>query len=283
VNELRLSERVYTPDADRRRGMLAWRDMVSDLWSSRELLWRLGHRDLAVTYRQSLLGYIWVLVLPLLTVALFTYLSTTRVMPIGQTALPYPAYALWGLVMWQLFASILAATTASLAKAGALVTKIDFPKEIIVFAAVSKPLVEFAVKQLMVFGMFFLYDVSLSAAVWLVLPIVVLVVLMATGLGLMLSLANLVIRDVANLVGIIGTFGMFAAPVLYPPPTTEPFSLLVILNPFSPLLMASQDLLSSGRVGQPMLLIASAIFTGLCFLFGWRVFRIVIRRVTERA
>jgi lipopolysaccharide transport system permease protein len=283
VSEIHLAERVMAPDADRRRGLRVWADMLADLWSSRELLLRLAHRDIAVSYRQSLLGYLWVLVLPLATVALFTYLSSMRIIPIGATALPYPAYALWGVVLWQLFASTLIATTSSLAHAGSLVTKIDFPKEVIVFGALGKPLLEFLVKLLLVVALFVFYGVGLHATALLVLPIVLLVLMMATGIGLMLSLANLVVRDVANLVTLVTTFGLFAAPVLYPPPLQEPFSLLVILNPFSPLLMASQDLLSEGALRHPQLLSAGALFAVLCLLLGWRMFRVVIRRVTERA
>lgn len=283
MNEVSLLERVNSPDVDRRRGMYVWADMVRDLWLSRELLFQLAFRDIAVSYRQSLLGYLWVLLLPLATVALFTYLSSARVVPIGNTVLPYPAYAVWGVVLWQLFANTLTATTTSLARAGSLVTKIDFPKEVIVFSAVSKPLLEFAAKLVLVSIVFLLYDVTVPVAAALVVPIILLVVMMATGIGLVLSLANLIVRDVANLVAVLTTFGMFAAPVLYPPPVSEPFSLLVVLNPFSPLLMGTQDLLSVGRLNHPMLLAASAIFAAFCFAIGWRVFRVVIRRVTERA
>jgi lipopolysaccharide transport system permease protein len=275
--------RIYTPDPDHGRGLRVWADMLHDAWSARELLWRLAHRDLTVSYRQSLLGFAWALILPLVTVALFAYLSSTRLVPIGATPLPYPVYALWGVVLWQLFASTLGASTVSLANAGALVTKIDFPKEVIVFAAVSRPLLEFAVKLVLVVAVAVYYEVAPSLQVLWVLPVVALVVLMALGLGLMFSLANLVVRDVGNMVGILATFGMFVAPVLYPPPLTEPFSLLVVLNPFSPLLMASHDLIGADGVRHPGLLLAAAIFALLCLLFGWRVFRVVVRRVAERA
>jgi len=283
VSEQPLIERIYTPDADRGRGLGVWRGMLTDLWATRELCWRLAHRDLAISYRQSLLGFFWTLLMPLLTVALFAYLSSAQLLPIGATPLPYPVYALWGVVLWQLFATILGATTSSLADAGALVTKVDFPKEIIVFSAVTRPLLEFAVKLVSVAVLLAIYDVPPAASMLLLGPIVFLAIVMAVGIGLLLALANLIVRDVGNLVGIVTIFGMFAAPVLYPPPQTEPFSLLVVLNPFTPLLMASHDLLAGDAVSQPVLLAMSALFALLCLVVGWRVFRVVIRRVTERA
>jgi lipopolysaccharide transport system permease protein len=283
MSDGRLTERVYTSDAERERGMAVWRDMLADLWAARELLWRLAHRDLTVSYRQSLLGFLWALLMPLLTVMLFAYLSSMRLVPIGATLLPYPVYALWGVVLWQLFAATLSATTSSLANAGPLVTKVDFPKEVVVLSAVTRPLFEFAIKLLLVAVLMVIYDVSPGLSTWLLVPLVALTLAMALGIGLVLSLANLVVRDIGNLVGIVVMFGMFAAPVLYPPPQTEPFTLLVVLNPFSPLLMASHDLLAGNPVAHPELLGASALFALLCLGIGWRLFRVVIRRVTERA
>ena len=283
MSELPLLERVYTPEAERARGVKIWRDMLADLWATRELLWRLAHRDLTVSYRQSLLGFLWALLMPLLTVVLFAYLSSMRLVPIGATPLPYPVYARWGVVLWQLFAATLSATTSSLADAGPLVTKVDFPKEVIVLSAVTRPLFEFAIKLVLVAVMMVVYDVSPSLWMLLVVPLVALTLVMALGIGLVLALANLVTRDISNLVGIVVMFGMFAAPVLYPPPQTEPFTLLVVVNPFSPLLMASHDLLAGNPVAHPGLLATSTLFALLCLGVGWRVFRVAIRRVTERA
>lgn len=279
----RLAERIYSPVADRQRGMAVWGDMVRDVWAHRELLLRLAHRDLTVGYRQSLLGIVWAIAIPLLTVALFAYLSSSRLIPIGETPLPYPAYALWGVVLWQLFASTLVAATSSLANAGALVTKIEFPKEVIVFASVVRPLVEFAAKLVLVVAVFLYFGVPVDVAVLKIVPIVLLVVLMAVGFGAVLALGNLVVRDVGNLVGVLATFGVFLAPALYPPPMNEPFSILVVANPFSPLVMASHDVLAGGPVKHADLLLYSAVFAVSGFLFGWRVFRLTIRRITERA
>jgi ABC-type polysaccharide/polyol phosphate export permease len=278
-----MDTRVYTPEADHGRGLGVWSDMVCELWAARELLPRLAHRNLAVSYRQSLLGFAWALIMPLLTVALFAYLSRSRLIPIEATPLPYPVYALWGVVLWQLFAGSLNAATVSLSDAGSLVTKVDFPKEIIVLAALTRPVLEFVVKLAMVAVLMFVYDVSPGASVFGLGITVFLVFAMAVGIGLVLSLTNLVVRDVSNLVGMLTLVGMFAAPILYPPPQSEPLSLLVVLNPFSPILMASHDLLAGEAIAHPALLGAAALFAILCLAMGWRIFRVVIRRVTERA
>ena len=112
--------------------------MFQDLWGSRELVLRLAHRDIAVRYRNSFLGYLWAVLVPVVTVALFSYLVSRRVVPVGETSIPYPAFALWNIVVWQLFANVLVGSTISLADAGSLVTRINFNKEVIVWVVYRK-------------------------------------------------------------------------------------------------------------------------------------------------
>jgi lipopolysaccharide transport system permease protein len=104
-------------------------------------------------------------------------------------------------------------------------------------------------------------------------------VLLALGLGFVLSIANLVIRDTANALGTALTIGMFLTPVLYPPPVRWPFYLINLCNPLSPLLAASQDLIAEGFLTKPEMLAAACIFSTALFLAGWRAFRITILRV----
>jgi lipopolysaccharide transport system permease protein len=105
------------------------------------------------------------------------------------------------------------------------------------------------------------------------------VVLLALGLGFVLSIANLVIRDTANALGTALIVGMFLTPVLYPPPVRWPFYLINVVNPLSPLMAASQDLIAVGFLTRPEMFIVACIFSTALFLAGWRAFRITILRV----
>ncbi len=277
------------PSAARRRPDSAlwawkgWRDMARDVWRARELIFRLAYRDLAVRYRNSLLGYVWAMLVPLVTVGLLSFLVSRRVIHMDATTLPYPLFALWGIIVWQLFTGILSACTASLVNAGSLVTRINFAKEALLFSALAQPLVDFLIKVVLVafaFGWFGI--VPPPAALWI--PLVLLpLVLLALGMGFLLAVMNLLIRDVANAVGIFASIGMLAAPVLYPPPTSFPFSLVNVLNPVSPMLIATQDLLAHGELQHPALFSAGLVCCLATFLLGWRFFRVAIIRVAERA
>jgi len=273
----------YTPQGVRRNGAAGWRIMFSELAESRRLIWLLILRDLSVRYRQSVLGYVWAVVPQTLTVAAFAFLQASRVLPIGGTRIAYVAYALWGISVWQLFAGCLSSCTMSLVSSGSLVTKVNFPREALVIAALGQPGFDFFVRLVPVIAVFGWYGVAPSWGIVL-MPLVLLpVMLLALGLGFVLSIANLVIRDTANALGMVLSAGMFLSPVLYPPPVRWPFFLVNLLNPLSPLLTASQDLIAEGFLTRPEMFAAACVLALALALGSWRAFRVTIPRVAGYA
>lgn len=254
-----------------------------DSWRYRELIGRFAARDIKVRYRQSFLGYFWAIFPALVTVVISTWLASLRALPIGPTPIPYPAYVIWGLTVWQLFSGCVVGTTQSLASAGRMVANVAFPKETLVLASLAQPIVDFLLRLIPVVALMFWYGVSLRPAL-LLLPLLLLpIVALALAVGLVLSIANLVARDVSNALTVVLSFGIFLTPVFYPPPTTAPFALVNSLNPLSPLLAATHDLLAVGMirssdhfassVGLSVLLLAAALY----------FFRLALPRVLERA
>ena len=270
---------VYTPRGVQRDGVGGWQIMFRELTESSRLIWLLMLRDISVRYRQSILGYIWAVVPQIATVAVFAFLHSSQVLPIGGTKIPYIAYSLWGISMWQLFAGCLTNCANSLTSSGSLVTKINFPREALVIGALGQPAFDFVVRLIPVVAVFIWCGVVPSWQSMFTPLLLVPIVLLALGLGFVLSIANLVIRDTANALGIALTIGMFLTPVLYPPPVRWPFYLINLLNPLSPLLGASQDLVAGGFLTQPEMFAAACIFSMGLFFGGWRAFRITILRV----
>lgn len=279
-----LKETIYSPDSMWRLGivrvcLLTWRE----LWTARELVFRLVYRDISVRYRQSILGYVWAVFPQIATVSIFAFLASRRVFPMGETPIPYVAFALWNLSVWQLFSGCLIGSTNSLARAGSLVTKINFPKQTLVISSIGQALFDFAIRLIPVSAVFAWYGIVPPSQALAIPLILIPMMLMALGLGLMFSIANLIIRDIANALSMALTFGMFLAPILYPPPVQEPFVLVNTINPFSPLLIATQNLLSTGQIVniQP-LLVTTGFALGIFFL-GSYVFHVTLPRIAERA
>lgn len=276
-------EVMYTPDSIRRRGWHVWGTIINEFLNSRELIWRLILRDIAARYRQSMFGYLWAVLPSIVTVIVFAALTQSQTIPVAETALPYVAYALWSISVWQLFAGCLSVCTNSLVSAGSLVSKVNFPKEALVIAAIGHPLLDFMIRLVLVAFVFTWYGVPFKAQMIFVPFILLPAILLAIGLSFVLSIINLVLRDIGSILGVTLTFGMFLTPVLYPPPTTWPSSLINILNPLSPVLIASQDVIAYGSLLQPQAFLFSSLFSMLVFLVGWRLFRLTIYRVSTYA
>ena len=278
-----MNKKLYNNSGSDGRGLKAALSAMKLLISSREVIYQLTYRDFAVRYRQSLLGYVWAVLPQLVTVAIFTFLAGRRVFDMGETTMPYVIHAMWSISLWQLFSSCIMQTTNSLLKAGSLVTKVNFPKESIVISALGEPIFDFFIRLVPLFIVMIWYGFMPAIQALWILPLIVTVVVFALGLGFVLSVFNLVVRDMSNIIGMLLTFGIFLAPILYPPPVSEPFVLINYVNPFSPLLITSQNLLAGVPLAMPVYFGCTVVLSFFACYLGWRVFCIAILRVAERA
>src|SRR5215831_1359633 len=196
-----------------RRGLLTL-DLKA-IWEYRELLYFLVWRDLKVHYRQTLIGAGWVILQPLITMAIFTIIFG-RFAQIPSDGLPYPVFVYSALLPWNLFASSLNRGTSSVVGNAQLVSKIYFPRLILPFSGVVSPLVDFAVAFVILVGMMIWYRTLPSWGI-LALPLfLLLAVLTALAVGLWLSALNVRYRDVGYAIPFLTQVWMFASPVAYP-------------------------------------------------------------------
>jgi lipopolysaccharide transport system permease protein len=275
-------EVTYSPGVQKGFGRDMWREMYVGFIGSRELTWRLFLRDFSARYRQSFLGYVWAVLPTIVTVVMFVFLSRSQILPIGATTLPYPLYVLVGMTVWLIFSAGITRTTNSLVAAGNLITKVNFPRETVVLAAFLDSLLELFIRFWLVVAMFLWYrEVPCWGA--LAIPLVLIpLMLMTLGIGFALAAANAVLRDIGTGLGVVMTFAMFLTPVVYPPPTRWPLTLINYVNPVSPFLIAVQDLLAGRELSQPLALACASSLAVLVFVLGWRAFHLALARIVER-
>lgn len=274
---------IYSANGHLGLGLGLWREMVRELIDSKDLTWRLYLRDFSARYRQSVLGYFWAIVPVLVTVATFSWLNRARVLPIGGTVLPYPLFVLLSMTVWQLFASGLTATTQSLVNAGGLITKINFPRETLVLSAFGQSAFEFVIRAALVALAFAAYHIVPAWTIVLVPLAVIPLCLFTLALGFLFALVNGVLRDAGQIVTFLLTFWMFLTPVVYPAPVHGGNSMISLLNPVTPFVVAAQDLASRGHLSQPGTYAFGCVSSVLLFLFSWRMFHLTEPRIAERA
>ena len=255
------------------------KNMLFELWESRELIWRFFLREISSKYRQSFLGYIWAVIPALTTIFAASYVKNNGVINIGDTDnIDYPVYVLTTLTCWQIFSIGINKTTQCLAKSQAIITKINFCRETLVFAAFGESLFEFFIRLPILIGFFFWFNICPSWKVVFVPVILLLLSMFTLGLGFFLTLINGVFRDLANAMTLLLTFGMLLTPAIFGPYE----GILNIVNPISTFIISIKDLTFYGQLHNPQALTTMAIISIALFLIGWRFFRTAIPRIAER-
>jgi ABC-2 type transport system permease protein len=184
------------------------------VWRYRELLVGLVRKELKVKYKDSSLGFFWSMLNPAMYLAVF-YVVFQVILGSG---IPYFAiFLLSGLLAWTLFSSSLTAATGSIVSNGALVNKVYFPREILPLATVGANLVHFFLQALVLLTtlIVFQYGVDLEY-LWLVLPAMVVLLLLAAGLAILFAALNVYARDLQHLLELVLLAWFWMTPIVYP-------------------------------------------------------------------
>jgi lipopolysaccharide transport system permease protein len=188
---------------------------LGDLWAYRELLYFLTWRDVKVRYKQTLMGVAWVVIQPLATMFIFTFVFQ-RIARLDSGAIPYPLFAYSGLLLWAFFAGAVSAGTNSLISNTSLVTKVYFPRAFIPAAAVGAGLVDLAVGSVLMAGLAVYYGVHVTWGLLLLPVFVALAACLALATGMLASALTVKYRDLRHALPFLLQFWMFASPVIYP-------------------------------------------------------------------
>jgi lipopolysaccharide transport system permease protein len=204
---------------------------LRDLWEYRELFYFLVWRDVKVRYKQTILGALWAIIQPVMTMVIFTVVFG-RLAGMASDGLPYPVFSYAGLLPWQFFSTAVVAAANSLVASSSMVRKVYFPRLVLPVAAVLSGLVDFAIAFVVLVGLMLWYQIALTPAVLLLPLFLLLAVITASGVGLWLAAINARYRDVRHAVPFLVQFWLFATPVAYPSSLlSEPWRTLYGLNP----------------------------------------------------
>ncbi len=186
---------------------------VRDIWNYRELLVNLIRRELKVRYKDSVLGFLWTLLNPLLYLMVFSVVFGF----ILRSNVPrYGLLLLSGLLAFNLFSVGLTAATTSITGNGPLVQKVWFPREILPLAAIGANLITFFFQlTILMFGLAIFEQSPEWGMLWLTIPALVVTLMIATGLGLLLSALNVHFRDVQHFLELGLLTWFWFTPIVY--------------------------------------------------------------------
>ncbi|GAB3010633.1 ABC transporter permease [Spirosoma pulveris] len=255
-----------------------WQLDLREVWSYRNLLARLVRRDFLLSYQQTLLGPLWTLLQPLLTV--FTYvLVFSKLVGISTGTVPPVLFYLTGTILWGLFNDVFTGTSTTFTTNADLFSKVYFPRLVMPFAFVSAQLLRLLVQLALLAAFLIFYsfrtDVTIHMNAWaLALPgILIVVAILGLAGGLIFSVITAKYRDLMNVVPILMRILMYVTPVIYPM-NIIPVKVrwILAINPMTPMFeLFRYGLLGEGSFTSAQL-VYSLVCTAGCLLVGLFLF-----------
>ncbi len=260
---------------------------VRELWRHRELLYFLVWRDVKVRYKQTVLGVAWAVLVPVLSMLVFTvifgnFAGLKDTLPEGlQNA--YPVYVYAGLLPWLFFANAVSLGGLSLVNQQQLLTKIYFPRLFVPTATVGGGLVDMGISFCIFLGLMALYRIAPPTTVVFLLPLVFLLILASLGIAFLLSALTVSYRDFKFVIPFLVQIWQFLSPVVYPSTIIpDRYRWLLALNPLTGIVDGFRSVL----LGTPfpgLTVGVSSLTTIVLFTFGMMYFRKTERRFADVA
>lgn len=274
---------TYEPNDSLKKGYRGiFSKIFTELKANRWLIFQLFKKDFLALYKQSVIGLLWAVLIPLVTVGTFVVLNASGVFNAGAITIPYALYAVLGVAIWQLFSAGLIAGSNSLVVAESMITRINLSLKSLVIASFGQSILSFVVQFCFVVVLLLYYRFLPSAAMTLLPLLIIPIILMTLGLGFISCLLNGISRDIGNLLAAGMAFLLFLTPILYAKPTTGFLAFVSRYNPLYYLVAFPRDLALTGSVSEWEGFALSSALAATVFLVCLVVFHLTETRVTER-
>lgn len=255
---------------------------IKEIWQYRELFLTLATRDIKVRYKQSVLGILWILIQPIATCVVFTFVFGHLVrIESGET--PYPVFVFSGLLLWQFFSRNLGEGVSSLVANSAFINKVYFPRIGIPLIGIFSSAIDFILALAILFILMLWFGVDFRIQILLFPFILLATVFLSFSIALVFSPLNAIYRDIGLMVGYGTQFLMYLSPVIYPVSfVPEKYQWLYDFNPVATLLNGARwALIGTTPPSMKSVLILCAVSL-LCFMIGRKVFRSLEPTIVDR-
>lgn len=201
------------------------------IFKYRELFESFIYREFVSRYKQSLLGLTWAFGKPIAMAVIYTVVFS-YIAKLPSDGLPYPLFVFGALLPWTLLSNGLSTSIPSLVMNYSLVTKVYFPRELLIFSAFITTLVDLGITMVVLYAMMLFYHVGITFNALYILPILFIETILVVGLSLALSTINVWFRDIQHALALMIQLWMYISPVLYPISIVpEKYKTLYCINP----------------------------------------------------
>jgi lipopolysaccharide transport system permease protein len=253
----------------------------AELFQYRELVFFLAWRDVKVRYKQTVLGALWAILQPVITMVIFS-VFLGRLAKVPSDGVPYPIFAYTALVPWTLFATGLTQASNSLVSGANLLRKVYFPRLVMPIASVLVGVVDFILAFSVLVAMMIAYGFVPSAGLLVIPGLFLLTIMTSLGAGLWLAAFNVRFRDVRYVIPFLVEIWLLATPIAYPSSLlSDSWRQVYAINPMVGVVEGFRWALLGTDTAPGAMVLVSSIASALLLVSGVFVFRRMERNLAD--
>jgi ABC-type polysaccharide/polyol phosphate export permease len=249
---------------------------IKGVYKWRELLWQMVGREIKARYKQSVLGYFWVILNPLaqMLVMSFAFSIIMRIPTFSSGHIPYSIFLFVALLPWTLFSNSLSSAAGSLVSSSSLITKIYFPRTILVISTIIAKVIDFFFALSILVVYMIAYHMPITLNILWIIPIFIIQQIFTLGLSFFFAAANLLYRDIQYLLSMILLLWMYVTPVIYSADMIPAkYKILFQLNPMAVIINAYRQVILAGGPPKYSSLIVATVLSLVILLLGLSYFK----------
>jgi homopolymeric O-antigen transport system permease protein len=233
-------------------------------------------REIKSRYKQSILGYFWVILNPFFQILIMSFVFSTimRIPTNANANIPYIVFLYVALLPWSLFANSLSSATGSIVGNANLITKVYFPRTILPISTIFAKIIDFVFASIILICLMIIYQIPVNLNILWFIPIFAIQQIFTLGLSFFLSSANLFYRDIQYLLNLVVSLWFYMTPVIYPTDIVpDKFKFIFKLNPMSVIINAYRQAVLAGEIPNLTSLSLALVVSLLTLIFGFYYFK----------
>ncbi|MTI80579.1 MAG: ABC transporter permease [Firmicutes bacterium] len=241
-----------------------------DLYTYKDLLMNLTFNELKLKYKNSIMGFLWSLLNPLMMLIIYSiaFKIILRI-PVENFAL----FVFIGLLPWMFVQGSISQSTNSIINNQNLLKKVYFPRIIIPMSVIMSNLINFLINLIVLLAALFIYNIEITIAITLFPLITFVNWLIVAGLSILLSSITVKYRDISHLVDVIFMAWFYLTPIIYPlSMVPEPYKSIIQLNPFTGVVEMYREILLDGKIPDQASILTAFLYGIMIFILGVYVF-----------
>ncbi len=277
-----MNEIIYTSNSQLGSPRIFLHELKEDLRATKVLGWRLFITSLYSQYRQSWLGYIWLVVPPLLTGVVWIFLGRSEIIVTNTSPVNYPIFVISGIFIWQTLVESLNMPIEQLSNQKHILSKVKVPHEAFILAGMGNILFNLFLRVIILLILLVVFKVSITLNI-LLFPIgLISIIIFGSAIGLFLTPIGLLYKDIRNGINAIVSLLFFVTPIIYQIPTHSGIWRFLKFNPITALLNTTRNWLMGGSINPENGYFLIVVFSIILLMGSWGFYRLAKPHLVAR-